>query len=118
MIDRLRPSVLLFDAAGLCLFAATGIQKALAYGLNPIMAAMLGVVSCVGGGVACDFVPRPVLTVLRSELYAVTALAGSGTVALEAWLGLPHVPVTLGASGPCLFLRLMGLAIAHRCSAQ
>ena len=38
-IDRLRSPVLLFDAAGLGLFAVAGTQKALAFGLNPVMAA-------------------------------------------------------------------------------
>ena len=34
LIARLKMPVLLFDAAGLCLFAVTGTQKALAYGLD------------------------------------------------------------------------------------
>jgi hypothetical protein len=42
--------VQLFDAAGLCLFAVTGTEKALAFGLNPFVAAVLGMV--IGGGVA------------------------------------------------------------------
>src|ERR1051325_7898851 len=41
-IDRLRGSVLLFDAARLALFAVSGTQKALAFDLNPVMAALLG----------------------------------------------------------------------------
>src|SRR5690242_21042999 len=35
VIDRLGSPVLLFDAAGLALFAVSGTQKALAFGLNP-----------------------------------------------------------------------------------
>ena len=53
-IARLKTPVLLFDAAGLCLFAVTGTQKALAYGLTPVMAAMMGMITCIGGGVARD----------------------------------------------------------------
>ncbi len=41
--------VLLFDAAGLALFAVSGAQKALMYGLNPIMATLLGMVTGIGG---------------------------------------------------------------------
>src|SRR5690348_8923278 len=40
-IDRLRSPVLLFDAAGLGLFAVSGTQKALTFGLHPVMAALL-----------------------------------------------------------------------------
>jgi uncharacterized membrane protein YeiH len=49
-IDRLRNSVLVFDGAGLALFAVSGTQKALAFGLNPVMAALLGMLTGVGGG--------------------------------------------------------------------
>src|SRR5256885_626090 len=44
-VDRWHNSVLLFDAAGLALFAVSGTQKALALGLNPVMAALLGMVT-------------------------------------------------------------------------
>ena len=109
LIGRLRTPVLLFDAAGLCLFAVTGTQKALAYGLSPLMAAMLGMVTCIGGGVARDLLTLQVPTVLRSELYAVAALAGAGTISLGFWLGLPSHPTILAGAGICLFLRLMSI---------
>jgi len=41
-IVRMSNAVLLFDAAGLALFAVAGASKALAYGLNPVMAIVLG----------------------------------------------------------------------------
>lgn len=109
LIARLRTPVLLFDAAGLCLFAVTGTQKALAYGLSPLMAAMLGMVTCIGGGVARDLLTREIPTVLRSELYAVAALAGAGTVAVGFWLDLPRHPIALAGAAICLFLRLMSI---------
>lgn len=109
LIGRLRTPVLLFDAAGLCLFAVTGTEKALAYGLNPLMAAMLGMVTCIGGGVARDLLTLQVPTVLRSELYAVAALAGAGTVSLGFWLELPAGPTALVGAGFCLFLRVMSI---------
>ena len=51
-IDRLRSPVLLFDAAGLGLFAVAGAQTAIAFGLNPVMAALLGMLTGIGGGMA------------------------------------------------------------------
>ena len=53
-IVRLSNPVLLFDAAGLALFAVTGASKALAHGLNPVMAIVLGMVTGIGGGMARD----------------------------------------------------------------
>jgi uncharacterized membrane protein YeiH len=109
IVARVKRPVQLFDAAGLSLFAITGTEKALAYGLSPTMAAILGMITCVGGGVARDLLTQQLPTVLRSELYAVAALAGSGTIALAAWLGLPHQPAILIGAGLCLFLRLMAI---------
>ena len=108
-IARLKRPVQLFDAAGLCLFAVTGTEKALAWGLSPAMAAILGMITCIGGGVARDILTLEVPTVLRAELYAVAALAGAGSVALGFTLGLPPLPVALFGGGICLFLRLMSL---------
>ena len=108
-IARLKRPVQLFDAAGLCLFAVTGTQKALAHGLEPAMAAILGMITCIGGGVARDLFTMQVPSVLRSELYAVAALAGAGSIALGYWLGLPPLPVALFGAALCLFLRLMAI---------
>jgi uncharacterized membrane protein YeiH len=41
-IDVWPRPVLVFDGAGLALFAVTGTQKALSAGLNPVMAALMG----------------------------------------------------------------------------
>ena len=109
LIGRVKRPVQLFDAAGLCLFAVTGTQKALAHGLEPAMAAILGMITCIGGGVARDLLTLQVPRVLRSELYAVAALAGAGSLAFGYWLGLPHLPVALFGAALCLFLRLMAV---------
>src|SRR5689334_20160427 len=49
-IDRLSSPVLVFDGAGLALFAVSGTQKALAYGITPVMAPLLGMLTGIGGG--------------------------------------------------------------------
>lgn len=100
----------LFHAAGLCLFAVTGTQKALAHGLDPAMAAILGMITCIGGGVARDLLTRQVPSVLRSELYAVAALGTAGSVALGGLgLALPTLPLAAFGAAPCLFPRLMAI---------
>src|SRR5690606_11940801 len=75
-VDRLRSPVLLFDAAGLSVFAVAGAQKALAFGLSPLMAALLGMLTGIGGGMTRDLLLTEIPQVLRSDLYAVAALAG------------------------------------------
>jgi hypothetical protein len=48
-VDRLHSPELMFDAAGLALFAVAGAQKAVALGLGPVPAALLGMLTGIGG---------------------------------------------------------------------
>jgi uncharacterized membrane protein YeiH len=101
-VDRLRSSVLLFDAAGLALFAVSGTQKALAFGLNPPMAALLGMMTGIGGGMVRDLLIAEIPIVLRTDLYAVAALAGAAVVVAGSLLSLPSAWATLGRRGAVL----------------
>ena len=101
--------VLLFDAAGLALFAVSGAQKALAYGLDPVMATALGTLTGIGGGMMRDVLLNEIPTVLRSELYAVAALVGAATVVGGHLLLLPTIPVAIAGLVLCFGLRVMAL---------
>jgi uncharacterized membrane protein YeiH len=108
-VERLRNPVLVFDAAGLALFAVTGAHKALASGLDPVMAALLGMLTGIGGGMARDVLLAEVPTVLRAELYAVAALAGAAVVVAGHLIQVP-VPVAMVAGAAlCFGLRLLAL---------
>jgi uncharacterized membrane protein YeiH len=106
LINRVQSPVQLFDAAGLALFAVTGAQKALAYGLDAPMAALLGMLTGIGGGMARDVLLTQVPTVLQAELYAVAALAGASIVVMGSLLDMPSATMTLAGALACLALRL------------
>ena len=108
-IDRLSNPVLLFDAAGLGLFAVAGAQKALAFGLHPVMAAALGMLTGIGGGMSRDVLLNEIPTVLRADLYAVAALAGASVVVIGAALQLPATAVTIAGAVLCFGLRFMAI---------
>jgi uncharacterized membrane protein YeiH len=107
--DRLRGSVLLFDAAGLALFSVSGTQKALAFGLDPVMAALLGMLTGIGGGMARDVLLSDIPTVLRADLYAVAALAGAAVVVIGSLLDLPSTAATITGAVLCFGLRVMAI---------
>ncbi len=88
-INRLSNPVLIFDAAGLAFFAVAGAQKAIAFGLNPLMSALLGMLTGIGGGMMRDVLLAEIPTVLRADLYAVAALVGASVVVIGAMLHLP-----------------------------
>lgn len=108
-IERLRNPVQLSDAIGLGLFAVTGTGKALAFGLGPAGAVMLGVLSGVGGGIVRDVLVMQVPGVLQRELYAVAALLGALIVVLGDALGVPPAPAAVVGAAACIALRVMAM---------
>jgi len=108
-IEKLTSPVLVFDAAGLALFSVSGAQKALAFGLNPAMAALLGMVTGVGGGMARDILVAEIPTVLWADIYAVAALAAAGVVVIGHQLHIPATPTTIVGVFLCFGLRLMAI---------
>ena len=108
-VERMRNPVQLFDAVGLALFAVLGANKALAHGLGPVGAVMLGILTGVGGGIARDVLVAQVPAVLRRELYAVAALAGALVVVLGRMLDLPPAPVAVAGALLCFALRWLAI---------
>ena len=115
-INRLNAAVLVFDAAGLAVFCISGTAKALNYGLGPVPAAALGVLTAVGGGIMRDVLAHDEPSVLQagSELYALPAVLGSAIVVV-----IPHLPIdsSLAAGLTAVFvftLRLLALRFGLR----
>ena len=110
-IERLRNPVQLFDAIGLGVFAVTGATKALAAGIGPVGAMLLGMLTGIGGGIARDILAVRIPVVLQSDLYAVAALAGAALVVAGQWLGWPQPVLLVSGAALVFFLRFM--AIRH-----
>ncbi|MGB5950007.1 MAG: trimeric intracellular cation channel family protein [Parvibaculum sp.] len=123
-VDRLRTPVLLFDAVGLSFFAVAGAQKAIEFGLSPVMSALLGMLTGIGGGMTRDVLLAEIPQVLRSDLYAIAALAGASLVVTGHLLGISY-GISASAGGVlCFGLRYMAiwhgwhLPVAHLSARQ
>jgi len=81
-IVRWNRFVIAFDAAGLAIFTVTGTTIALAAGLGPVPAVLLGMLTGIGGGALRDILAAEVPLVLRSEIYAVASLLGAIIITL------------------------------------
>ncbi len=108
-IERLRTPVRMFDAAGLALFAVAGAEKSLDFGLHPLMAALLGMLTGIGGGMLRDILLAEVPAVLRSDLYAVAALAGAGVVVAGDALQWSSGVSALAGAVLCFVLRMLAI---------
>lgn len=81
------------DAAGLGTYAVLGTAKALVFGVAPVPAMVMGVVTgCVGGIIRDVLAGRPSI-LMRPELYVTAAALASALVALGQVLALPHTLV-------------------------
>lgn len=108
-ISKLRMAILVFDAAGLALFAVSGATKAIAFGLNPMMSALLGMVTGIGGGITRDLLVVRTPVVLKRDFYAVAALAGSTLVVVGDQLGSPAIATAVFAALACFAFRVVAI---------
>jgi uncharacterized membrane protein YeiH len=108
-VGRMERQVNVFDAFGLALFCVTGALKALEYGLGPVPAALMGMVTGIGGGMARDVLTGRVPAVFRGELYAIPALAGAGVAVLGDALAQPVALSALVGAAVCLGWRLLAI---------
>jgi uncharacterized membrane protein YeiH len=109
IINRLSSPVLVFDAAGLALFAVSGAGKALAFHAGPVAATLLGMLTGVGGGMVRDILVGEIPTVLRTELYAVAALLGAAVVVGGSMLHFPANPAAIAGAVLCFGLRFVAM---------
>lgn len=108
-VGRRERTVNVFDAFGLGLFCVSGALKALEYGLGPAPAALLGMLTGIGGGIARDVLASRLPVVFRGELYATPALAGAAVAVCGTRAGLPELLVAVAGAALCTGWRLLAM---------
>ncbi|HZP50692.1 trimeric intracellular cation channel family protein [Actinocrinis sp.] len=106
---RVTTAYLIVDSLTLGFFAVSGTGKALRYGLAPVPAALMGVLTAVGGGVIRDMLIAEVPTVLRREFYAIPAAIGSLIVVGADRYTPALTPIAFVAAGATAALRLIAV---------
>jgi len=77
-LERLRRSIIVLDAGALALFVLSGTTKGLEYGVGPLAAVFVGVLTGVGGGILRDVLTNEAPLLFQDkQLYAIPALAGA-----------------------------------------
>lgn len=86
-VFRLKKTLMLFDSLGIAFFTILGAEKALDLGVQPEVAAIMGMFTGVMGGVIRDTLTNEMPVIFRKEIYATACLAGAGCyVILEPYL--------------------------------
>lgn len=93
------------DAAGLAAFSVLGTAKALAFGVPPLPAAVLGIVTGCVGGIIRDVLAGQPSILMRPELYVTAAALSASICALGTVAGLPDAVVWSVAAAAGFALR-------------
>ena len=109
-------ALLWFDAAGMAAYAAYGAAKALGYGVAPVPAFAMGVLTACVGGIVRDVLAGEPSVLMRRELYVTPAALSAGmfvaltlvgvgnwvaaAIAIAAGFGLRAGAITRGWSLP------------------
>ncbi len=108
---KIERSLLLADACGLALFCVAGAQRATEAGAPAVVAAMMGLMTGVVGGMVRDILCGQVPMVLRTGevLYATPALLGATTYILLLNAGTTMTAASIIAMTLALGLRLSAM---------
>ena len=76
-VMKLRRTLFLFDTIGIAIFTIIGLNKALAFGIHPPLAVIMGITSAVVGGIIRDTLTNEVPLIFQKEIYATACIAGA-----------------------------------------
>jgi uncharacterized membrane protein YeiH len=102
-------ALIVLDAGGLSLFAVAGTEKALSRNMNPLIAALMGTITGVGGGTVRDILLTKIPIVLRADVYATAALAGAIVVIVCRRLRFPDALAAALGGFACFALRMVSV---------
>lgn len=104
-------ALLWFDAAGLGAYATYGAAKALAFGVAPVPAFVMGVLTACAGGIIRDVLAGEPSILMRPELYVTAAALASGLLVGLTLAGAPGI-LAVGLAAIAGFT-LRGFAISR-----
>jgi uncharacterized membrane protein YeiH len=107
-------ALLWFDAAGITAYATYGTAKALGFGVAPVPAFAMGVMTACVGGIIRDVLAGEPSILMRRELYVTAAALSAGL-----FVGLELADLAIWTAAAVAFLAgfaLRGAAIAWRWS--
>ena len=102
-------AVLWFDAVGMVAYAIYGASKALTYGVSPVPAFVMGVLTACAGGILRDILANEPSILLRRELYITPAALASGLSVALFVAGLPAIVAASIAAVAGFVLRALAI---------
>ncbi len=98
-----------FDAVGLAAYAVYGAAKAIGYGVPPVPAAVMGVLTACVGGIIRDVLAGEPSILMRPELYVTAAALASGLFVTLVQFDTPITAAAVIAATAGFALRAVAL---------
>jgi uncharacterized membrane protein YeiH len=108
-IEPLSKTMFLFDTIGIAVFTMLGTEKGLNFGLHPLIAAIMGVVSAVFGGVLRDILTQQTPLIFKKEIYALACFIGAFVFLALHKINAPHYLQYLGTIATVITIRLIAV---------
>jgi len=99
-----------FDAVGIAAYAVFGTNKALAFGIDPVPAAMMGVITGCAGGIIRDVLANEPSILMRPEIYVTAIALAAGSYVILLALGMAALPAAVIAALAGFGLRAVAIA--------
>jgi uncharacterized membrane protein YeiH len=115
-VHRFRHTFLTFDALGMSAYGVVGVQASLKAGLEPIPAAIVGVINATGGGLLRDILTRQEPLLFKpGQYYVLPSLLGcSALIVLLLPLNVPKLTAGLIAMSLTFILRMIAVVFDLR----
>ncbi len=108
-LGQLRRTMLIFDMVGIGFFTILGTEKALAFGVSPEIAAIMGVFTAVMGGVIRDTLTNKTPIIFDREIYATACLAGAVLYLVLHRYEVPRNINLVVSSGLIMIIRIVAI---------
>jgi uncharacterized membrane protein YeiH len=109
IVLKLRNTLFLFDTIGIGVFTVLGLEKALALGISPPIAVIMGLSSAVVGGIIRDTLCNEVPLIFHREIYATACIAGAIIYLAMRHVGLPPLVYTWVTVATIISIRLVAV---------
>jgi uncharacterized membrane protein YeiH len=103
-MERFR-SLLWLDAIGLAAYSVVGAAKAATWGVPPLVAIGMGVLSASFGGIVRDVLAGEPSVLLKKQIYVTAALVGSSVFVVLRYVGSDEVPAGIVGVAAAFALR-------------
>ncbi|MCA1652852.1 MAG: trimeric intracellular cation channel family protein [Sphingomicrobium sp.] len=103
-------TLLWFDALGLAAYAVYGASKSLAFGVAPVPAIGMGVLTACFGGIVRDVLAGEPSILMRPEIYVTAAALAAGMFVTAIFAGLPILLAAMIAAAAGFALRALAIS--------